>query len=87
MPRSVADAIRRSLVTMPNVLPLVAAHEIELMLRVSRQRVSQLASDPEFPAPVAVLKVGRIWLREDIEKWALETGRAVYAIEGETPSL
>lgn len=60
---------------MPNVPPLVAAHEIGAMLNLSRQRVSQLAVDPGFPRPVAVLSVGRIWLREDIEKWARATGR------------
>ena len=62
---------------MPSVPPLVAAQEIALMLDVSRQRVSQLAASAGFPEPVAELGVGRIWLREDIEAWARETGRTV----------
>ena len=68
---------------MPNVPPLVAAQEIALMLDVSRQRVSQLAVSKGFPEPVALLGVGRIWLREDIEAWARSTGRGVVDIGDE----
>jgi predicted DNA-binding transcriptional regulator AlpA len=46
-------------------------------LGVSRQRVQQLASDPDFPAPTAVLKGGSIWEREAVQAWAERTGRAV----------
>jgi hypothetical protein len=46
------------------------------MLDVTRQRVHQLAqTDPDFPAPEAVLETGRVWSREAVEKWARETGR------------
>lgn len=62
---------------MPSVPPLVAANEIGEMLGVSRQRVSQLAVLDAFPEPVAVLSVGRIWLREDIVEWAERTGRTL----------
>lgn len=62
---------------MPSVPPLVAANEIGDMLGVSRQRVTQLAAAEAFPAPVAVLSVGRIWLREDIVEWAERTGRTL----------
>ena len=75
--QEVTAAVRTSLATMPSVPPLVAAHEIARMLNVSRQRVTQLANTPGFPAPVANLNVGRIWLREDIEQWAISTGRRV----------
>jgi prophage regulatory protein len=77
MPRSVADRVRSSLSTMPSLPPLVAAHEIATMLGVSRQRVSQLATSEGFPEPAAILTVGRIWLREDIEAWAAATGRTI----------
>lgn len=69
---------------MPNVPPLVAAQEIALMLDVSRQRISQLAASKGFPEPVAVLGVGRIWLREDIETWARSTGRGVVEDGGDS---
>lgn len=77
MSSHVPSAVRRSLATMPSVPPLVAANEIGDMLGVSRQRVTQLAATESFPAPVAVLSVGRIWLREDIVAWAQQTGRTI----------
>lgn len=49
--------------------PLVGAAEIQDMLGVSRQRVQQLVNAPGFPAPVLVLRMGKIWLRSDIEAW------------------
>jgi prophage regulatory protein len=81
MPRSVTERVRSSLSTMPSLPPLVAAHEIAQMLGVSRQRVSQLAISEGFPEPAAILTVGRIWLREDIEDWAKATGRTIPAPE------
>ena len=30
----------------------------------------------DFPAPVATLRLGRIWRWDDVEKWARKTGRA-----------
>ncbi|WP_460871842.1 helix-turn-helix transcriptional regulator [Nocardioides pakistanensis] len=53
---------------------LVGTHEIAAMLGVSRQRVLQLAATDGFPAPVARLKAGNIWVKADIEEWA-ETRR------------
>ena len=50
-------------------LRLVDAHEVRELLRVSRQRVYQLAGRDDFPAPVAKLGQGKIWLRDDIEAW------------------
>lgn len=54
---------------------LVGAAEIAVMLGVSRQRVHQLAASDNFPEPVANLTAGTIWLREDVEEWARQTGR------------
>ncbi len=54
---------------------LVGAAEIAEMLGVSRQRVDQLAQHDDFPKPAAVLATGRIWERDDIERWARRTGR------------
>ncbi|MDR7253701.1 putative DNA-binding transcriptional regulator AlpA [Nocardioides sp. BE266] len=47
------------------------------MLGVSRQRVTQLAAGPTFPKPVAVLSVGRIWIRQDVVAWAEQAGRSI----------
>jgi predicted DNA-binding transcriptional regulator AlpA len=55
---------------------LVGAQEIAELLGITRQRVGQLArTDPSFPKPVAEVAAGRIWERDDVERWARETGR------------
>jgi hypothetical protein len=52
-------------------LDLVGAAEVAEMLGVSKQRVNQMAtSRGGFVRPVAVLKAGRIWRRQDIVQWA-----------------
>jgi prophage regulatory protein len=48
----------------------VGAKEIEKWFGVSRQRVQQLISRPDWPPPYEVLAMGKIWLREDVEAWA-----------------
>lgn len=58
-------------------MELVGPHEIARMLGVSRQRVNQLANDPGFPEPLAVLAMGKVWLRRDIVRWAREHGRTI----------
>lgn len=57
---------------------LVGAAEIRQMLRVSRQRVSQLTTRPDFPAPVLELAMGKIWDREEVRKWARANGRELH---------
>lgn len=44
-------------------------------LGLTRQAVQQLDGRGSLPAPVADLRIGRIWLRADIEEWAAATGR------------
>jgi predicted DNA-binding transcriptional regulator AlpA len=61
---------------MPTAEKLVGIFEIASMLGVSRQRVDQLSrGDGGFPAPVAELHAGRIWLRDDVIQWASHSGR------------
>jgi prophage regulatory protein len=51
-------------------LRLIGAHEILVLLgRVSRQRVHQLTSRGDFPAPVIELAQGKVWLADDVETW------------------
>lgn len=47
------------------------------MLGVSRQRVNQLAAEPDFPAPEVTLATGRIWSREAVRVWARAAGRGL----------
>ncbi|GAA4596359.1 hypothetical protein GCM10023107_37320 [Actinoplanes octamycinicus] len=64
---------------------LMGAWEIALRMGLSRQRVQQLAERPDFPAPVASLRMGRVWRTAEIELWlrthrdrpAVETGRSI----------
>ena len=56
---------------------LVGAAEIGRMLGLSRQRITQLASEAGFPTPEVELASGRVWKRAAIEKWARETGREI----------
>lgn len=49
---------------------LVGAHEIRSRLRTAcRQRVYHLTGRADFPAPVAVLAQGKVWLSDDVEAW------------------
>ncbi len=54
---------------------LVSRVEIAHLLGVSQQRVHQLVAKPDFPAPVIELAIGKVWNREDVERWARATGR------------
>lgn len=51
---------------------MIGAYEIGQMLGVSRQRVQQIVSRADFPAPIKVLAMGKIWLTGDVEKWVRE---------------
>lgn len=48
---------------------LAGAAEVAAMLGVTRQQVDRLAQRPDFPKPIANLKMGRIWRKRDIERW------------------
>ena len=56
---------------------LVGAAEIGRMLGVSRQRVQQLVIREGFPEPEAVLEMGKVWKRSNVEEWARSRGRQV----------
>jgi prophage regulatory protein len=48
----------------------VGAAEIGVMLGgVSRQRVYQIVSRPDFPKAVEELRMGKIWLTTEVEAW------------------
>ncbi|MFI6819952.1 helix-turn-helix transcriptional regulator [Micromonospora sp. NPDC050187] len=50
-------------------LQLMGAAEIQERLGISRQRTYILISRRDFPAPVATLKMGNVWLKDDVEAW------------------
>jgi prophage regulatory protein len=57
---------------------LVGPAEIGKMLGgISRQRVYQLTSREDFPAPVAKLATGKIWAYDDVVDFARRSGRTI----------
>jgi prophage regulatory protein len=51
---------------------LMGVGEIRARLGFSRQWATVVVNRKDFPDPVLVLEMGRIWLAEDVEKWARE---------------
>jgi hypothetical protein len=49
--------------------------ELQYMLGVSRQRISQLTTAAGFPEPLAELRTGKVWDVEDVKAWARRVGR------------
>lgn len=59
---------------------LLAMSEAAALLGMTKQGFAKLlAANADFPAPTAVLSVGRIWTREDVERWARKHDRTVTA--------
>jgi len=56
---------------------LLGAKELEGLLGVSRQRVQQLVTGADFPEPLAVLAMGKVWREQDVLRWAEQRGRTV----------
>ncbi|MET8908730.1 hypothetical protein [Micromonospora sp. NPDC004551] len=54
-------------------MDLVGAAEIRDMLGgISRQRVNVITNAKGFPDPVAVLQMGKVWRKRDVERWIAE---------------
>lgn len=53
----------------------MGALEIGELLGVSRQRVDQLTRRPDFPHPAIETAAGRLWVRREVERWAVADGR------------
>ena len=68
------------LLNMDDQPPVVAMAEIGQMLDLSRRRVAVLIGRPDFPQPVAVLTVSRVWSYDEVSAWAASTDRTVHAI-------
>lgn len=60
--------------------PVVALAELAKVLGVSRVRAMQLIKKSEFPAPIAVLSVGRIWAYDAVVDYCESTGRKVHPL-------
>ena len=63
--------------TLCEVETLLGNAELGKLLGVSRQRVSQLVTRDDFPAPRAVLIMGSVWTLDDVKAWADRSGRTL----------
>ena len=79
-----AEAVRQDVLDAENSRPtlpdLVSTPEAAEVLRVSPQRVHELAaSKADFPEPIYELRAGKLWLRDAIEayerRWQRKPGR------------
>ncbi len=63
----------------PNIPKLAGVTEVAKILGISKQRVSMLARDPNFPRPIEILAAGPVWKRVAILRhvglWARKPGR------------
>lgn len=48
---------------------IMGAYEIQQRLGYSRSRTYQLVNRRDFPAPTWTLKMGQVWLADDVEAW------------------
>jgi prophage regulatory protein len=64
-------------------MKLMGVWEIAQRLGVGRQRAGILAKQKGFPDPVDTLRMGKVWLAEDVEAWIAEN-RPALAEEPET---
>jgi len=58
--------------------PVLAFKELMEVLGVSRTRTVHLLRQTNFPAPIAVLGVGKIWSTTDVVAYCERTGRQVH---------
>ena len=58
-----------------------AAEIGEMFGGISRQRVYQLTSRRDFPAPMVRLKAGAVWRTADVVKWAESKGREIHDVD------
>lgn len=54
---------------------LMSRPEIADFLGVTDARVRQMDAAGQLPEPLAELRIGRVWLADDVERWARDTGR------------
>jgi len=69
-------------VAMDTPPPVIGFAELIDVLGVSRTRVIQLMRRPDFPTPLAVLRMGQVWTYADVMEFCERTGRTVHPITG-----
>jgi prophage regulatory protein len=52
---------------------LASLKEVAEVCGVSKRTAARYTDRDDFPEPLGVLGVGRIWRRRDVERWATKT--------------
>lgn len=66
---------------MPEKMVFMGPHEIRARLGVSRQRVYQITTRPDFPKEIADLAQGKVWLASDVEAWFVARRGGMIALQ------
>lgn len=68
-----------------NVPDLLGVTELAQVLKVTKQRASELAASPGFPKPIATLASGPVWKKSTVARhighWARRPGRPKKIVE------
>ncbi len=66
---------------------LVGAAEIQDLLGVTRTRVHQITRTKGFPDPYATLRMGSVWVADEVDDWiARNRPRLAEEPEGDPPA-
>ncbi len=68
---------RAKSITLADMGDWCGAAEIAVLLGVSRQRVQQIVTRKDFPAPDIELAMGKIWATAKVREWAEARGREI----------
>lgn len=64
----------------PDLPPVLGWTELTETLRLSKTRLRQLEDAGTLPAPIASLRMGRVWSTEDVRRWCAQQGRVMYPL-------
>lgn len=67
-------------VVAPDLPPVLGWTELTEVLRLSRTRLRQLEALGVLPAPIAELRMGRVWSTDHIRQWCAEQNRTIYPL-------
>jgi predicted DNA-binding transcriptional regulator AlpA len=64
----------------PELPPVLGWTELTEVLNLSKTRLRQLESSGALPAPIAELRMGRVWSTQEIREWCAEQGRVMHPL-------
>ena len=64
----------------PELPPVLGWTELTEVLRLSKTRLRQLEASGALPAPIADLRMGRVWSTDHIRQWCAGQNRALHPL-------